>query len=488
MSVMIYISGTEMQVAVGSGSGKNTRIQKSYVVPTPEGSVINGTVMDADAFVPFLKSFFLGNKLPVSDVNLVVNSTKIAGKQLDIPEMGKNATREYISREFADMDRDENEDVCSYTPLKGGKENRLKRVYAENVSKEFVNDYLEIFKEAGIKLKGIYSSEGCLIKLVEMTAAQMRRTFVVQVAEGNLLSSVVWVGGVFYYYNSQRCFQNVGTAEYFNECSRTIDQIGQFMKANQITVPLDTIFVGGMEKTNAEYYMGVLRDNTQGTVIDSFDSGIGKGLAPGTDVQQVLMAVCGLMARSNTNNLLKAFSKETERKDNVTRFRIILVLSIFVIMLAALLITLKLRFDAEKKLDALVAYNENPNMMASLMDYDLYSMRVSINEKRKEALYNIGEAFETYPALTTPIYKELEKRAVGYADIEIQSFDANAGLISFTVSAREVEDINIFIADLMKSDAFIKVEYTGYSFDESIGIWNVHVSCIMDENVGREEH
>lgn len=488
MSVIIYISGTEMQVVCGSGSGRKAKIKKCFVVPTPEGSVINGTVMDPDSFIPFVKSFFIGNKLPVNDVSLVVNSSKIAGKQMDIPDMKKDKTLDYVAREFADMDRDVNDVVCAYTSLKSEAGANVKRIYAESVNKDFLGNYMEIFKDAGIKLKGIYSSEGVLIKMVEMTAAQIRRTFVVQIADGNLLSSVVWVGGVFYYYNSQRCFQNVGTAEYFEECSRTIDQIGQFMKASQVTAPIETIYVGGMEKSNAEYYIGRLNETSGGTVIDVFDVGLGRGLPTGTDIQSVLMAVCGLMGMSESSNLLKNYEKPLEKKDNQTRFRVALVLVVFIAMLAGLVVSLKLKFDAENRLQALKDYNENPAMTVQLMDYEYYSAEVVRAQRRKDAMAQLGEAFLTYPVLTTPVYNELEKTAKGYAEIEINSFNADAGQINFTVSAREVEDCNRFIADLMKADAFMKVEYTGYSYDETIGIWDVHVSCIMRENVGRRAH
>ncbi len=488
MSVILYISGSEMQVVVGNGSGRKAKIKKCYVVPTPEGSVINGTVMDPDSFVPFIKSFFIGNKLSTKDVSLVINSSKIAGKQMDIPDMKKDKTLDYITREFADMDRDENDVVCAYTTLKGEQGAEVNRIYAENVTKGFLENYIGIFKDAGIKLKGIYSSEGVLIKLVEMTAAQIRRTFVVQIADGNLLSSVVWVSGQFFYYNSQRCFQNVGTAEYFEECSRTIDQISQFMKASQITVPMDTIYVGGMEKSNADYYIGRLNEGAGGTVVDVFDTGLGRGLPPGTDIQSVLMAVCGLMGREESGNLLKNYEKPAEKRDNVTKTRVVLVVLVFIAMITGLIVSIKLKYDAEKKLQALRDYNESPSMMVQLMDYEYYSQEVVRAESRRNALNRMGEAFLTYPALTTPIYRELEKTAKGYAEIEIQSFIADAGQTNFTVSAREVEDVNRFIADLMKSDAFMTVEYTGYSYDESDGIWDVHVSCVMQENVGRGEH
>ncbi|MBR5420546.1 MAG: hypothetical protein IK115_05290 [Lachnospiraceae bacterium] len=484
MSVIIYISGHQLQILQASGSGISTKIQRSFVVPAPEGSVINGTVMDDESFLTFIREFFKENRLPTNDVNLVVNSSKLAGKAMELPVMSTAKTLSYIAREFADLDRDESMDVCCYTELKNDPESKLRRIYGETVSRDFLQAYVELFETIGIKLKGIYSSEGLLMKLVEKTAAAARRTFLVQIADDNLLASVLWVNGVFYYYNSQRCFQTIGTEEYFEECRRTVDQIGQFMKANQITEPIETIYIGGMERNGAEYYMSKLRDSGISAAIDVFDFGLSRKLSI-DEVQGALMAICGAVGRESTNNLLKFYSKPKEVNDQQTRMRIAIIACVFVLMLIGVIAAVSYRLKVEKELQALRDYNSSLLMQADLMDYELCRYEAASSSEDVNSMKYIRSARDTYPVQTSPVIKELEDTAKGYASIEVGSFDAASGTMSFTVSAEKVEDINRFIAELLKIDLFMSVDYTGYSFDEGSELWDVHVSCIMAESAGR---
>ena len=486
MSVIVYISGHQLQIVQASGSGGSVKVKRSFVVPAPEGSVINGTVMDADSFTAFIGDFFRTNRLPLKDVILVVNSSKLAGKTLEIPAMNTSKTLSYVMREFADMERDESQDVCGYTELKNNADSKLRRIYAETVSREFLQAYIELFSSVGIKLKGIYSSEGLLMKMVEMTAAKIRKTFLVQIADDNLLASVLWVNGVFYYYNSQRCFQPVGTEEYFEECRRTVDQIGQFMKANQITEPIETIYIGGMERQNAEFYMSKLRESGTSAVIDVFDCGLTRKVKASADLQGILMGICGAMGQTGTNNLLNHLNRPKEINDRQTRGRIILVVAVFILMVGALVASILYRMRVEDELQALKDYNESPQMVADLMDYELYRNDAAMSAADVYSMIYIRAARDTYPVLTSPVIKELEDTARGYADVEIGSFDAVNGTMSFTVSAEKVEDINRFIAELLKIDIFTNVDYTGYSFDEAKKLWDVHVSCNISESVGRQ--
>ena len=486
MSVIVYISGRQLQILQASGSGSSAKVKRSFVVPAPEGSVINGTVMDEEKFTGFIGDFFRTNRLPLNDVSLVVNSSKMAGKNLDIPAMGRGKTLSYIMREFADMERDESTDVCGYTELKNSGDAKLRRIYAETVSREFLQGYVELFASAGIKLKGIYGSEGLLMKMVEMTVASVRKTFLVQIADDNLLASVLWVNGSFNYYNSQRCFQAVGTEEYFEECRRTVDQIGQFMKANQITEPIETIYIGGMERENAEFYMNKLRESGTTSVIDVFDCGLARKVKAAMDIQGILMALCGALGRTDTNNLLNHMNRPKEINDRQTRGRILIVAAVFILMVGALVAAILYRMKVQDELQTLKDYNESPKMQADLMDYELCRNDAAMSAADVYSMKYIRASRDTYPILTSPVIEKLEDTARGYANVEISSFDALNGTMSFTVSAEKVEDINRFIAELLKIDLFTNVDYTGYSFDEAKKLWDVHVSCIMAESVGRQ--
>lgn len=485
MSVVIYISGKQMQVVCAKGVGQKAKVTDAYVVETPEGSVINGTVMDTEAFIPFMKDFFAQHKIPTKEVSLVINSRKIAGKNLDVPVMNAAKTFDYVTREFSDMDREEGEGVFCYTTLQSEKGSKLRKVYGETVSKGFIQEYLGIFSEIGIQLKGIYSSEGVLIKLVELTAAELRKTFVVQIADDNLLTSVVWVNGSFYYYSSQRCFQDIGSPEYFDECSRSLGQLNQFMKANQIESPVETIYIGGMTAENADIYLHTVANGEMDASVDVFDCGISINAQMGEDVHAVLMALAGLIGQEKESNLLSNYSVQKSGASGQLKNRIILVGSIFVVMLLLFIASFAWKISVQNQLNDIEFNNTDPIRQAQLMDYELYSYELRSTGNKLKSMQNIGKYIETYPVFTSEVIAQLEESAEGYAEIEISSFDAESGVIQFTVSAEEVEDINQYIAKLMEMDLFNSVDYTGYSYSESDGMWDVHVSCILAEGVGR---
>ena len=485
MSVVIYISGKQLQIVCAKGTGQKAKVTDAYVVETPEGSVINGTVMDTDAFIPFMKEFFLQNKIPTKDVSLVINSRKIAGKNLDVPVMNSSKTFEFITREFADIDREEGEGVFCYTTLKGDKNNKLRKVYGETVSRGFVQEYMGIFSEIGIQLKGIYSSEGVLIKLVELTAAELRKTFVVQVADDNLLTSVVWVNGSFYYYSSQRCFQDIGSPEYFDECSRSLGQLNQFMKANQIESPVETIYIGGMTQENADFYLHTVANGEMDAGVEIFDCGISINAQMGEDVHAVLMALAGLIGQERESNFLTNYSVQKSGTSGQLKKRIFLVASVFIVMLLLFIASFVWKLSVQNQLDDIEFQNTDPMQQAQMMYYELLSYEVRNTDNKLKSMQNIGHYIETYPVFTSEVIAKLEDSADGYAEIEISSFDAESGIIRFTVSAEEVEDINQYIAKLMEMDLFNSVDYTGYSYNDSEGLWDVHVSCILAEGVGR---
>ena len=150
MSTVIYISNKQIQVVTASGSGPGAKPRAAYTMASPEGSVINGMIMDPDALAPFIKGFFAHNKLSTKDVSLVVNSSKIAGKRIELPAMSPAKTLEFVAREFNDVTRDDSVPVFSYTNLAVEKGSKIKKAYAESVDAEFIKDYIALFNEAGV--------------------------------------------------------------------------------------------------------------------------------------------------------------------------------------------------------------------------------------------------------------------------------------------------------------------------------------------------
>ena len=267
MSTVIYLSNQQIHIVEGK-RGKTATINRYISYPAPQGTIINGIIMDAEAFGAFLKEKWTENKLPVKDVSLVVNSTKFVGQNMEIPKMQDEKTLDHIKRGFSNIDRSE-ERVYGFIRLESSHK-KMQRLYAESVSPDFISDYIKFFDGIGIKLKGIYSGEGSMISLVNATAAKTYNTFMLMIADSMTLTTVLYVNKVFTYYNSVRCFHEPGTEDYAQDLTRSASQIKQFMQANQLDSELEVILLAGVEERDLTFYKTIMQEYGVQTKIDIF--------------------------------------------------------------------------------------------------------------------------------------------------------------------------------------------------------------------------
>ena len=90
-----------------------------------------------------------------------------------------------------------------------------------------------------------------------------------------------------------------------------------------------------------------------------------------------------------------------------------------------------------------------------------------------------------------PSREELAKNGFELGDeeegkIEIISFDAEQGVVTFSAKSDDVNDIYKYIDQLLNQSIFMKVDHTGYTYDDSTGLYDIHVQCTLAESVGRD--
>ncbi len=487
MSTVIYISNKQIQVVCARGGGHSARPVAAYTMASPEGSVINGMIMDPEALAPFIKGFFAHNKISTKDVSLVVNSSKIAGKRIELPAMNNAKTMDFVAREFNDVTRDGSKPVFSYTRLTTEKGSKVRKIYAETVDADFIKDYVDIFNEAGISLKGIYSSEGTMIKTIEQSAGKRYKNFVVQVADDNMLTNVLWTEGSFVYYSGQRCFNEPGTEEYIEECVRALSQLTQFMKANQMDTPIQNIFVAGIKGLDIDVYRQMTAASRIEATVEWLDCGLSQKVGRRFDLTSVLPALAGLFGQDKSNNLLTAYGaiKKEKKIDAFWQRSFVIIGIVFMIMLGlTVFFNMKMK-KTEEALDTAKSYNESPATLMNLAMYDQAVSAMTEGSDRYNSYVNVKNAVETFPVFNDKIREPLERCAVGYAQIELTSFDAVAGVLSFTANSERVQDINKFISRVQEEEIFSAVSYSGYSLNNNNNTWNIHVSCTLAEGAGR---
>ncbi|MBR1816886.1 MAG: hypothetical protein IJ763_09325 [Lachnospiraceae bacterium] len=479
MSTVIYLANQQVQIVTGSSNGKKITINQSYILDAPEGSIINGMVMDGEAFISFLRETWSQYKLPSKDVTLVVNSSKFVGKNIEMPMLKDSKTLEFIEREFTDINKGE-EYVYGYIPL--FQENKIKRIYAENIPSDFIKDYLDIFSEAGIKIKALYSGEGSIINFVSTTVGKNFNTFILTLADKMTITTLLFVNGSFYYFNSTRCFHEQETEEYAQDVARSASQIMQFMQAHQIEYPLETIILAGVNPNNIYMYSEAILSQGVQVAVRVFDD---NSISTNVDIQNCIHASSGLVNTGKYQNFLTLYSssKKKNKEEGGSNKGIIAIVVTVAIMLIALASCITIRIIKNRQLKDVE--DANKLMELSVMEYDMVTARNSFITQQYNSIVGLDENIYTYPVCNTDIMNIIDKCAGNYADISFSSFDAYSGIVTVSATSGTVEEINMFIKELNNQDIFSNVNYTGYTYQENDDNWNINVSCTLSESAGR---
>ena len=77
MTVILYLSNQLVQAVEVKKKGRKIMTRRVWQEEAPGGSIINGIITDEDAFLPFIKSFFSGNKIPSRKVALVMGAVSL---------------------------------------------------------------------------------------------------------------------------------------------------------------------------------------------------------------------------------------------------------------------------------------------------------------------------------------------------------------------------------------------------------------------------
>lgn len=482
MSTVVYLSNQQIHIVDGK-RGKTATVNRYLTYPAPQGTIINGIIMDSESLGAFLKEKWAENKLPVKDVSLIVNSTKFVGQNMEIPKMADEKTLDHIRRGFSNIDRSE-EKIYGFIRLEGSHK-KMQRLYAESVSPEFVNDYINFFDGIGIKLKGIYSGEGSMISMVNATAAKSYGTFMVMIADSMTLTTVLYVNKVFTYYNSVRCFHDPGSEDYAQDLTRSASQIKQFMQANQLDSELEVILLAGVEERDLSFYKTIMQEYGVQTKIDIFsDTKNIKGM-DGIFAQKFLFATSGLFECGIGGNYITRYQNKKTEKKSSSNAKYFIILGVTVLVMAgAFALAFMYKRNTEKELEDLEEYNTSPTTLFQVEEFDELTYRNSFLVGQYLSIASINENLDTYPWATSKVQQKIFKLSEGYATVTITSCNADSGTTNMSVTAEKVKTINEFITILMKQDIFHDVTYTGYTYSDD-NMYQVNVSCTLKEAVGR---
>ena len=486
MSEVVFLSNTNIQIASGSAAGDGVRVSKLISSPLPEGAVLNGVVMDPDMVVEAIKLAWQANKLPKSEVTLIINSPQLRANRVDAPLLADKKTTEFIERETRDSEygRFQNPITGWYVVGKDAKAKTQKVVY-ETAEIDFVNKYVDIFGKAGLKLKTIHN--GVQLATEYFTKQAAGKTVLYMILDGKSLVTIFFAEGKYYYDSTSRVFAQPGTPEFAREIYASISSIRQFISAQHLTETVKDIMFCGLAYSHVNQLANDIL-NLDSTV-DISIAQPPQGTTVGSDQAQFpffVYPIAGLRKIDERMPILKN-TKQASKKKKEKSFMASLIVPFILVLVVALIgygvcLTLKMKKQAE--LEDLEKYINNQTVVDQIAEYDAMYENMAEMGRIQGGVDILMDDLDSYPVPDSSINESILEAAKKHdVSVDFNSYSSSTGVFSITASSPEVEDINQFIADLMAMDIFENVNYTGYSLSSDGKSWQINVVCTL---AGRE--
>lgn len=488
MSEVVFLSNTNIQIASGSAAGDGVRVSKLISSPLPEGAVLNGVVMDQDRLIEAIKLAWQANKLPSkSEVTLIINSPQLRANRVDAPLLADKKTTDYIERETHDSEygRFQNPVTGWYVVGKDAKAKTQKVVY-ETAEIDFVNKYVDIFGKAGLKLKSIHN--GVQLATEYFTKQAAGKTILYMILDGKSLVTIFFAEGKYYYDSTSRVFSQPGTPEFAREIYASISSIRQFISAQHLTETVKDILFCGLAYSHVNQLANDILNLDSTVDISMAQPPQGTSLNSNDQAQFPFFVypIAGLRKIDERLPIMKNTKQAKKKKGEGSALSKLIVPFIIILVCLALAYGVCFVIKAKKsaELKELEKYTNDPNIVAQVSEYDvMYDNMAEMGEIQGGADL-LKTYLDSYPVPDSSVNDKILEAARNHSvSVDFNSYNASSGVYSITASSPEVDDINMFIADLMSMDIFENVDYTGYSINSDGTRWQINVVCTL---AGRE--
>jgi len=492
MSVSVFFSNKNIQVVVGKSKGRSVYIDCLIEVPMPENAILNGVVVEGgdEAISASLKEIWSVNKLKGS-ADLVINSPQFISNRLTMPiisNIGKAS--DYIEKHAGSADEFDRFN----SPLKGwylvstDKSEKSQLVISEVAERSFIEKYIRIFSDAGITLNSVHDGVSLATEMLSYCIGNA--TAIYMIRDAQMLVTILYEKGKYYYNSTRRIFQQPGTDEFAAEIRSTISGIRQFANSQHISSAITDVYFAGLSPEDVGLLQSYLSDaesdiTVHGTVAPSHIH-----FRKWNDrFSSFIYPVAGLLSPKNGLPILRVIRHGSEdyakKREFASKAVPVAVFTLILTLITVFLAVVSVSRSAYLK--QLNSYNSDPEVIRSAMEYDRMLVRSYDMGLNQGGIDIFEKALSSYPSPDSSVNKlMLDCARDEGVELEFNSYDSASGIFSVTASAYEVEKINKFIAKLLSMEAFQDVDYTGYEWNEENGTWSIKVICSLAE--GKEDN
>lgn len=483
MSTILYLSNRLVQVVEEKGKEYCAVCQDM----APEGSIINGIITDEEVFAEWIKEFYEKNKLSRKECTLVVNSTQLNSRVLELPKAGNTEIRKMIEGEFSDSKTEHT--LFAYHVLGGDSQGKMQRILAVAGEKQFFEAYVHFFTQVGIEVAAIVPALSGFVRCFMEHPEIRKKNCIVQIFDEQEIISILFVKGMYQYSQRDRIFFTEDQKTLAAKAGEVVDRLLQFASSQHIEDPVEILYLCGQSQEELKAAIEGNVHFTQEIVPRVFKAETGRVTFKGCEGRKTgfVYPVEHLQKVEKQLDFLRQLRRGN--KENAKRRRLISFLFLPAAILAICLVitgVLGIRYIKEsRELKRLQEMMQDAEMIEDHTTYELAAANINNMEQKMKEAKELWSHLMSYPTFCSDVEAALLNCRGSDIELEIRSFNRDSGVLTLSASAQNAASVSGFIERLREQEIFESVEYSGYTLDSGKGSYSIHVVCIMAEGAGR---
>lgn len=482
MATIVYLSNQMVQAVEMKSNGSVS----VYEELAPEGSIINGIVTDEEVFGDFLKHLFAAGRFLKKDCTLVLNSTQITTRVLELPKTGYNDLNNMMRHEFGDS-RTENMLIVSL-PMSTDHTGRMVKFLASAADKNYIESYVKLFAKVGIEVKCIEPAMINFTRRFMRESSITKKNCVVQIYDGSEVISILFVEGNYLYSQRNRIFADNDAEEFTKEIRAVAQRLRQFATSQKIEKPVERLLICGTnQKKIVETILAKDDLDSDTEVLEYKDSNLKiHKRKSGKDPVGFVYALEQKKPDKKLNYIWKMHhdSPESRKKRETFQLAFPAILALVICLAVTVFLANSYLMNQHSAQNLQESIRENDADSAA---YDLTEANVNRLKNQVASAQLLWDQLMSYPTITSDLNTKLQECAGTGVQAEITSFNRDTGVVTIEASATDVKVIHEFVEDLQRISEFRHVEYSGYTFVKAQGNYSIHVVCVLNEGAGRGE-
>lgn len=340
-----------------------------------------------------------------------------------------------------------------------------------------LEEILGICKETGLNVEAVTVPMEGYLKGLSAIKAYEKVTAVFLLFEDSSVTSVLYQNGVYMYSTRSRIFSERGTLDFGTEIARNISGILQFYSTRKADTPITGVYYAGCAQDDFEVCVPGIRNMN----LEVHPMKTGFQFETDGAAEDWLVCMGALITdKKKQINLCQAFkqSQNGQKAEKGSTGKQLVIPGVTLLICLALIAGVNVwNMSTKRQIKEIDTWiNDSANKKAYKAAEKVRKKGDQLIEAQSQ-VNRMKSNLATYPVLTEEMTATIVNSGGSQIQVEIESMDAETGLLTFHAVSPTVIDIPGYISRLTDTGLFSSVDYSGYQFGD--GEYSLDLSCIL---------